>query len=75
LFPPTKEYQDGEANIRSLLDAKELRNHIKFFKMMKTCQMSIKQNTQQRGQKKKQDGRTQVLAKGKYFKTGGSLRE
>jgi len=53
LFPPTKEYQDGEANIRSLLDAKELRNHIKFFKMMKTCQTSIKQNTQQRGQKKK----------------------
>jgi hypothetical protein len=25
--------------------------------------------------KKKQDGRTQVLAKGEYFKKGGSLRE
>jgi hypothetical protein len=65
----------GRIDIGSLFDAKELINHIKFVKMMKTCQMSIKQNTQQRGERKVQDGRTQVLAKGEYFKEGGSLRE
>jgi hypothetical protein len=42
----------GRTNIGSLFDAKELISHIKIFKMMKTCQMSIKQNTQQRGGKK-----------------------
>jgi hypothetical protein len=63
----------GRIDIGFLFDAKELISHIKIFKMMKTCQTSIKQNTQQRGGGEVQNGRTQVLAKGKYFKEGGSL--
>jgi hypothetical protein len=39
----------GRTNIGSLFDAKESISHIKLFKMMKTYQVSIKQNTQQRG--------------------------
>jgi hypothetical protein len=48
---------------------------IMIFFLIKTYQSSIKQSTQQRGKKKVQDGRTQVLANQKFFKEGRPLRE
>ncbi len=41
---------------------------------MKTCESSIKQSTQQKGEKV-QDGRTQVLANKKSSKEGRPLRK
>jgi hypothetical protein len=43
--------------------------------MMKTCQMSIKQITQNRGERKVQDGRTQVQAKRRTHQQGKTTRE
>jgi hypothetical protein len=42
---------------------------------MKACQSSIKQSTPTKGEKKVQDGRTQVLTNEEYAKEGGPLRE
>jgi hypothetical protein len=45
------------------------------YKMMNTCQWLRKQSTTQRGRKKVQDGKTQVLANEESCKEGEPLRE